>query len=223
MTARASSRENLTRALFATLSCTLLILGGCVALDRDGSRDGSLDMGAVGEDGHPVLVVAYTPNTTIRLAFEEQLERDLDARGILALPSLRVTPDFSRLTHASVLLAATNADAPMVLMVRRVIIPGDPARMSGSGAMSPTQRHRSLRDYFRFVSRDRIPDVPPAGRQVIEVAGYLLQDGGGDAELVWNGVSWVDFDGDLEAAIAGTADIIASNMAAARDRVRESR
>lgn len=180
-------------------------------------------MGAVGESGHPVLVVAYTPNSTVRLAFEEQLERDLDARGVLALPSLRVTPDFTRLGYRDVLGAAADAGAPMVLMVRRVIIPGDPARMNQDRGTVPTQRHRTLRDYFARVSRDRIPDVPPAGRQVIEVAGYLLQEGAGEAELVWNGVSWVDFDGDLEAAIVDTADIIASNMAAARNQVRDSR
>lgn len=202
--------------LCSTLFGTVLLTAGCAApADRD--------MGAIGDAGHPVLVVAYTPNTTIRLAFEEQLERDLGARGISAVPSLRVTPDFSRLTHGGVLRAAGNADASMVLMVRRVIIPGDPALQSDSGARAPTQRHRSLRDYFTFVSRDRIPDVPPAGRQVIEVAGYLLREGASDAELVWNGVTWVDFDGDLEAAIAGTADIIATNMAAARDRMRNAR
>lgn len=221
MTPRASSREHRIRTpLVAVVSCALLILVGCAAADRDAGRA----MGTVGDAGKPVLVVAYTPNTTIRLAFEEQLERDLGARGILALPSLRVTPDFSRLTHGSVLRAATDADASMVLMVRRVIVPGDPARMSESNTAVPTQRHRSLRDYVTFVSRDRIPDVPPSGRQVIEVAGYLLrEDGAGDAELAWNGVTWVDFDGDLEAAIADTADIIATNMAAARDRMRESR
>lgn len=207
--------RNAAARLLATLCGTLLFVTGCAAPAHD--------MGVIGEDGHPVLVVAYTPNTTVRLAFEEQLERDLAARGITALPSLRVTPDFSRLNHADVLDAAAGAQAPMVLMVRRMIIPGDPATLGQRGGQAPTQRHRSLRDYFALVSRDRLPEIPPAGREVIEVAGYLRQEDASDAELVWNGISWVDFDGDLGAAISETAEIIATNMASARDTVRQRR
>lgn len=190
---RARSRTSLR---FAALLLGALLLG-CAG------RDGA------GNPGRPVLVAAWTPNTQVRASFERQLERDLRAHDITATPSLRLIPEFEDLRHETLLDAAAQRSAPVILMVRRLA--------AGDEAPAPRLQPR-LSGYFDRVDRDRSPAIPPPGRQVVEVAAYLVA--GDDARLVWSGHSWVDFDGDLEAAIRHTAEIIAVNMAAARARVR---
>jgi hypothetical protein len=184
------------RPLLALVLLAPLFLGACAAspsLPTSGSR--------------PVLVVAYTPNETVRRGFEQRLESDLQASDVRAIPSVGLIPEFTGITRESVIAAAVARDAPLILMVRRIItdLPGD-----GTAPPPGLRRHRSLAEYFANVDRNRAPDVPPPGRQVIEVAGYAHD--GGRAELAWAGYSWVDFDGDLDAAIRQTADLIAARL-----------
>jgi hypothetical protein len=170
---------------------------------------GCAGRGGAGEPGHPVLVAAWTPNAQVREGVEWQLERDLRALGITATPSLRLIPEFDDLRRRTLLDAAAERSAPVILMIRRLA--------AGDDASAPSL-HLWLSDYFAGVDRDRSPEIPPPGRQVVEVAAYRVE--GEDARLVWSGHSWVDFDGDLEAAIRDTAEIISINMATARARVR---
>lgn len=190
-------------AVSGLLGLCLLLLTGCATTPT-------------GDPGHPVMVVAYTTNPQVRRAFENQLEHDLQDLGIVAVPSVELIPDFNLLTHDVIQKAARERGAGMVLMVRRLItdLPAD-----DKSPPSGLDRHRTLAAYFRSVDRTRLPDVPPPGRQVIEVDGYAVRDAVGEPELVWHGFSWVDFDGDLVAAIRETAAIIATNMAAARARI----
>lgn len=189
--------------------CSTLLLGACAGTPIPGVGDGG---------GRPVLVVAYTPNDEVRRGFETRMETDLQAADIRAIPSVGMIRDFHLITHDAVLDAAAARDAPVVLMVRRIIteLPGD-----GTETPAGVTRHRSLREYFLNVDRDRLPDLPPPGRQVIEVAAY--RSSGNGAELAWSGYSWVDYDGDLGAAIRQTADLVAANMIAASNRLREAR
>ncbi len=168
----------------------------------------------VGSAGNPVLLVAYTPNETVRIRFEDQLETDLQAAGISNIPSHNLVARFDDVDEPSLMRTAIDRNVSMILMVRRVI-----ADLPGSGQQMPegAERHRTLRGYFMAVDRARIPDVPPPGRQVIEVAGYLRE--GATTELVWSGYSWVDFDGDLGAAIRNTSVTIARNLAPACDEI----
>jgi hypothetical protein len=164
----------------------------------------------VGSPGNPVLIVAYSPNDEVRVGFEDQLEADLADAGIVSVPSHNLVQTFGLIDHPWVMDAAARRDAPLVLMVRRVI-----TDMEGEGNEVPpgVTRHRTLREYFLNVGRSRLPDLPPPGRQVIEVAGYLRN--GPSTELVWSGYTWVDFDGDLGAAIRETSEVIARNLAPA--------
>ncbi|MCH2097381.1 MAG: hypothetical protein MK142_03230 [Pseudomonadales bacterium] len=168
----------------------------------------------VGSAGNPVLLVAYTPNETVRIRFEDQLETDLQAAGISNIPSHNLVARFDDVDEPSLMRTAIDRNVSMILMVRRVI-----ADLPGSGQQMPegAERHRTLRGYFMAVDRTRIPVVPPPGRQVIEVAGYLRE--GATTELVWSGYSWVDFDGDLGAAIRNTSVTIARNLAPACDEI----
>lgn len=169
---------------------------------------GCAGRGGPGEPGHPVLVAAWTPNAQIRESFEWQLESDLRALGITATPSLRLIPEFDDLRRETLLDAAAERSAPVILMVRRL----------AAGAGADPRLHLWLSDHFAGVDRNRSPGIPPSGRQVIEVAAYRVE--GEDARLIWSGHSWVDFDGDLQGAIRETAEIISINMVAARARVR---
>ena len=164
----------------------------------------------VGSPGHPVMIVAYTPNEQVRVGFEDRMEADLQAAGISAVPSHNLVGNFSLVQYDWVMRAAQQRNAPMILMVRRLItdLPGD-----GTTAPDGISRHRSLRAYFLNADRTRLADTPPPGRQVIEVMGY--RRGGDTTELVWSGYSWVDYDGDLADAIARTSDIISKNLAPA--------
>ena len=168
----------------------------------------------VGSAGNPVLLVAYTPNETVRIRFEDQLETDLQAAGISNIPSHNLVARFDDVDEPSLMRTAIDRNVSTILMVRRVI-----ADLPGSGQQMPegAERHRTLRGYFMAVDRTRIPEVPPPGRQVIEVAGYLREDA--TTELVWSGYSWVDFDGDLGAAIRNTSVTIARNLATACDEI----
>jgi len=168
----------------------------------------------VGSAGNPVLLVAYTPNETVRVGFEDQLEADLDAAGISNIPSHNLVSSFDDVDEPSLMRTAIDRNVPMILMVRRIVteLPGD-----GQQIPPGVERHRTLRGYFMAVDRTRLPDVPPPGRQVIEVAGYLRD--GNATELVWSGYSWVDFDGDLGAAIRATSETIARNLAPACDEI----
>ena len=183
------------------LRFALLLLGALLV--------GCAGRGNPGEPGQPVLVAAWTPNAQVRESFEWQLERDLRALGITATPSLRLIPEFEDLRRGTLLDAAAERSAPVVLMVRRLAT-GDPE--------STPDLHLWLSGYFAGVDRNRSPKIPPPGRQVVEVAAYRVE--GEDARLIWSGHSWVDFDGDLQAAIRDTAEIISINMAAARAQVR---
>lgn len=190
----------MARVLPLLLAC--LALAGCAAPNPSGAT--------VGSPGRPVLIVAYTPNEVVRVRFEDQLEADLAAKGVYAVQSHDLVQSFSLVTPRLLLDVAEQRNAPMILVVRRLItdLPGD-----GTAPPPGVVRHRTLREYFVAVDRQRLPDIPPPGRQVLEVSGYLRN---GDAtELVWSGYSWVDFDGDLEAAIRETSDTIARNLAPA--------
>ena len=188
------------RALPILLAC--LVLGGCTAAPAPMAAPDPET--TVGSPGHPVLLVAYTPNEQVRVRFEDRLRGDLAAAGIEALAG-------HDLIEIDLLLdTAERRAAPMILMVRRLIteLPGD-----GTAPPPEVRRHRTLREYFGAADRTRLPDLPPPGRQVVEVAGYLRN--GRRTELVWSGYSWVAFDGDLDAAIRETAEIIAGNLAPA--------
>ena len=168
----------------------------------------------VGSVGNPVLLVAYTPNEAVRVSFEDQLETDLQAAGISNIPSHNLVAQFDDVDEPSLMRTAIDRNVSMILMVRRVV-----ADLPGSGQQIPVgaERHRTLQSYFMAVDRARVPDVPPPGRQVIEVAGYLRD--GSTTELVWSGYSWVDFDGNLGAAIRTTSETIARNLAPACDEI----
>lgn len=195
------------RSILAIASLALLaLLAGCTTPVPTGVQ------------GQPVLVVAFTTNPLVRERFEKQLEQDLQAHDVIAVPSVQLIADFDIVTHDMVLRAARSRDATMILMVRRLITTlGPDATTPPSGI----DTHRTLAAYFRTTDRNRLPDIPPPGRQVIEVDGYKV-DGDNDPRLVWHGYTWVDFDGDLDAAIAHTADTIATNMAAAHEGINQA-
>lgn len=190
------------RALTLLLAC--LLFAGCAGAP-------TAEPGAtVGTPGNPVLLVAYTPNETVRLRFEDRLQADLAAEDVIAVPSHELVSAFPLVNRRQLIDAAAERNAPMILMVRRLI-----TEMPGEGDTPPpgVTRHRTLQEYFLNVDRQRLPDVPPPGLQVIEVAGYLRR---ADAtELVWSGYVWVDFEGDLDAAIGETSELIARNLAPA--------
>lgn len=197
------------RALPLLLAC--LLLAGCAGTPQMAGQPGA----TVGSPGNPVLLIAYTPNETVRVRFEDRLEADLAAKDISAVPGHDLVSSFELLNRDQLLIAAEELRAPMILMVRRLIteLPGD-----GRTAPPGIARHRTLQEYMLNADRQRIPDIPPAGRQVIEVAGYLRNANA--TELVWSGYSWVDFDGDLDAAIAETSETIARNLAPACQGMR---
>jgi len=58
-----------------------LLLAGC-ATSATPEPDPAV---TVGSPGRPVLIVAYTPNETVRVRFEERLESDLAVKGIAAV------------------------------------------------------------------------------------------------------------------------------------------
>ena len=181
------------------LLLSALFLTACGSTPPERTADGS----------GPILLVAFTTNEDVRVRFENRLNRDLATRGVRATSMHRLLPGFDAVTPPTVLRAAGELDAPVILMVRRLI-----AELPGDGTEPPpeVQRHRTLMTYFDNVDRTRLPTVPPPGRQVIEVAAYR-RDGGGRTTLVWSGYSWVDFDGDLESAIRQTSETIAENLA----------
>lgn len=205
---RALRRQTVHRALPLTLAC--LLLTACASAPPPIEPTAT-----VGSPGNPVLLVAYTPNETVRVRFEDQLEADLAAKDIRAVPGHELVSSFSLLNREQLLVAAGKLNAPMVLMVRRVIteMPDD-----GSSPPAGIRLHRTLQEYLLNVDRQRLPELPPAGRQVLEVAGYLRN--AGTTELVWSGYSWVDYDGDLDAAIAETSETIARNLAPACQGIR---
>ncbi len=192
------------RALPLFLAC--LLLAGCAGTPPAPSTPAP----TVGSPGNPVLLIAFTPNETVRVRFEDRLEADLAAKGISAVTGHDLVSSFALLNRDQLLTAAGKMDAPMILMVRRLI-----TELPGEGMDPPPGivRHRTLQEYLLNVDRRRLPDIPPPGRQVIEVAGYLRNATA--TELVWSGYSWVDFDGDLDAAIAQTSETIARNLAPA--------
>jgi hypothetical protein len=197
------------RALPLFLAC--LLLAGCASAPQTAGQAGA----TVGSPGNPVLVIAFTPNETVRVRFEDRLQADLAAKDIIAVPGHDLVSSFALLNRDQLLIAAEELNAPMILMVRRLIteLPGD-----GSSPPTGIERHRTLQEYMLNVDRQRLPDLPPAGRQVIEVAGYLRNANA--TELVWSGYSWVDFHGDLDAAIAETSETIARNLAPACQGIR---
>lgn len=192
------------RALPLLLAC--LLLAACAGPSPAPGEPGA----TVGSAGNPVLLVAFTPNETVRVRFENRLEADLAAKGISAVKGHDLVSSFELLNRDQLLIAAAELNAPMILMVRRLI-----TESSGEEGALPAgiARHRTLQEYMLNADRQRLPDIPPAGRQVIEVAGYLRNRSA--TELVWSGYSWVDFDGDLDAAIADTSETIARNLAPA--------
>ncbi len=165
-----------------------------------------------------VLLVGYSPNADVRRMFEDRLQEALLGHDVNAMQSHISIPSFAALGHAAILAAADESEAGLILMVRRLAVDDD--RYAADFPEQPQRgmpAYRTLQDFLASYDH-RPPTPPPPGRQVVEVYGYT-RDGAG-ARLIWNGFSWVDFDGDLESAIGETAKLIASNMAQSRDAVR---
>jgi len=172
----------------------------------------------VGITEQRVLLVGFSPNADVRRLFENQLQAALRDHAVNAVQSHLAIPNFEAIEHATILAAAHENEASLILMVRRLAVDDD---RYAAGSPEPPVRdmhaYRTLRDFLASYEQ-RPPTPPPPSRQVVEVYGYT-RDGAG-ARLIWSGFSWVDFDGNLERAISETAEMIADNMAQSRDAVR---
>lgn len=167
-----------------------------------------------------VLLVGFSPNEQVRLTFENRLHAALSEQDVESVPSHRFLPSFASIEHASILATAADADANLILMVRRLAVDtGEHDARLPRDLDAANRAYRTLQDFL--ASADQRPATPPPpSRQVVEVYGYARELTG--ARLIWSGYSWVDFDGDLDQAIGETAELIASNMARSRDAVRAS-
>ncbi len=168
-----------------------------------------------------VLLVGFSPNEQVRLAFENQLYEALRERDVESVQSHRLIPSYAAIEHATILATAADTEANLILMVRRLAIAADDSGTRVPRDMDAANRaYRTLQSFL--ASADQRPATPPPpSRQVVEVYGYALERTG--ARLIWSGYSWVDFDGDLDRAIGETAELIANNMAQSRDAVRATR
>lgn len=165
-----------------------------------------------------VFLIGFSPNADVRRMFEDQLQAALLDHRVDAVQSHLAIPSFQAIEHPTILAAADANQASLILVVRRLAVDDD--RYATGIPDQPTRGMRAYRTLNDFLAsyETRPPTPPPPSRQVVEVYGYT-RDGAG-ARLIWSGFSWVDFDGDLESAIAETAELIASNMAQSRDAVR---
>jgi hypothetical protein len=192
----------------------LLIAVMCVAGCTTATQVDSIDLRGV-EGG---LVLAYTDDTRVRTALEDQLVADLHERGITAYPSYRDLPDLTGRTPADVIAAARAHAAATVL----VLDPVEPGAATSQAVQDPKRispEHPDLEAFFAYV-RASAPEAPvdPAREVLVEANLFLLQDTG--ARLFWSGVAMTRVADGSGAGIRSLSTEIAEALARVRQQIR---
>jgi hypothetical protein len=193
----------------------LLLAAILVAACTTSTQVDSIDLTGV-EGG---LVLAYTDDTRVRTALEEQLVADLRERGVTAYASYRDLPELAGRTPADVIAAARTYDAATVL----VVDPVDPGASSSQAVQDPARispEHPDLEAFFAY-ARAQAPDtarVDPAREVLVEANLFLLQDAG--ARLFWSGVAMTRVADGSGAGIRSLSTEIADALVRVRQKLR---
>lgn len=124
------------RALFAALFVvTLGLLAGCAAPTRLNAQWLNPQFDAKPPPGK-VLVMSITPDGTTRRVFEDLMVKELEARGIAAVPSYRYLAEDGPATQPQVAAAVVESGAKAVL-TSRVVSATQSIHVAPSVAMGP--------------------------------------------------------------------------------------
>lgn len=161
-----------------------------------------------------LYVLAYIPSSQIRIAMENQLVADLEARDMIAFASHEDLPDLQTVNRRSVIAAANEQQAIAVLLVNQVT-PDGARPDTGQERISP--EHPDVQSFFEYTKS--LEEQPQEERTVLaEVTGFLLQ--GESAQQFWSGTTW-SFEADGQGgAIRGISGTIADEFARMRDAMK---
>ncbi len=176
----------------------LLLIAGCVTKTDVVQVDLTRNQGA--------YVLAYTTNVEVRRTMEDQLVKDLAARGIVAHASHLDLSDVSVTTRDSVVAAANARRVIAILVIRQVT--GD------ANSISIAERNADLSAFYDG-TRALAPSIERDQTVVAQVDAYLVD--GNKTRLTWSGASWSFKADGAGTAIRGMSAAVADALVQIRD------